>query len=71
MKVVSYLLVLSMEVIVFLLMSFLFDGWFYFLSCGLLGALLAPLYIRIARFKEGDIGIKKVDKHVLNKKEEK
>ena len=53
MKVVSYLLVLLMEVLLFLLMSFLLDGWFYLLSCGLTGALLAPLYIRIARFNEG------------------
>ena len=53
MKVVSYSLVLLMEVLLFLLMSFLLDGWFYFLSCGLIGALLAPLYIRIARFNEG------------------
>lgn len=53
MKVVSYMLVSLMEVLLFLLMSFLLDGWFYFLSCGLIGALLAPLYIRIARFNEG------------------
>ena len=53
MKVVSYLLVLLMEVLLFLLMSFLLDGWLYLLSCGLIGALLAPLYIRIARFNEG------------------
>ena len=55
MKVVSYLLVLLMEVLLFLLMSFLLDGRFYFLSCGLIGVLLIPIYIRIARFKEGDI----------------
>ena len=53
MKVVSYLLVLLMEVLLFLLMSFLLDGWFYLLSCGLIVALLTPIYIRIARFNEG------------------
>ena len=53
MKVVSYLLVLLMEALLFLLMSFLLDGWFYVLSCGLIGALLAPLFFRIARFNAG------------------
>ena len=56
MKVVSYMLVSLMEVLLFLLMSFLLDGWFYFLSCGLIGVLLTPIYIRIARFNEGGIG---------------
>ena len=55
MKVVSYLLVLLMEVLLFLLMSFLLDGWFCVLSCGLIVALLTPIYIRIARFNEGGV----------------
>ena len=55
MKVVSYMLVSLMEVLLFLLMSFLLDGRFYFLSCGLIIALLTLLYVRIARFMEGDI----------------
>ena len=53
MKVVSYMLVSLMEVLLFLLMSFLLDGWLYFLSCGLIVSLLTPIYIRIARFNEG------------------